>query len=276
MLTEMDDALTQTGSVQNFTMGIKKQQSLGHGSGVTNTVAAQQWSYNFVDVPPGATNLIISVTNLNGTLNALSLLPLDAYVKLGAQPTTNNFDKMMVVTNAHRRLRRRAIRFQSGRRTCRPSSRAAIGLASGIQIRDGSPDQTYSLFATILPPNPTGQEIDLPPAGTAALLDDAVMYSGIYVSNAQPVVSVNVGIAVQTPRISDLVFHLISPDGTRVLLMENRGGADTNGAGVTVLATNIVGRITNVVTNVYYLTFTENTNSQPRQSSMRRRRLCPA
>jgi subtilisin-like proprotein convertase family protein len=60
------------------------------------------------------------------------------------------------------------------------------------------------------------------------------------VSNAQPVVSLNVGIEAQDPRISDLVFHLISPNGTRVLLMENRGGTDTNGAGVTVLVTNVV------------------------------------
>ena len=41
--------------------------------------------------------------------------------------------------------------------------------------------------------------------------------------------------------MSDLVFHLISPDGTRYLLMENRGGTTTNGMGVTLTATNIGG-----------------------------------
>ena len=50
----------------------------------------------------------------------------------------------------------------------------------------------------------------------------------------------NAGIVVQHPRISDLVFHLISPDGTRVLLMENRGGQSTNGAGAIVVTTNLV------------------------------------
>jgi subtilisin-like proprotein convertase family protein len=45
---------------------------------------------------------------------------------------------------------------------------------------------------------------------------------------------------VDHPRISDLVFHLISPDGTRYLLMENRGGTTTNGAGISVLSTSIV------------------------------------
>jgi subtilisin-like proprotein convertase family protein len=51
----------------------------------------------------------------------------------------------------------------------------------------------------------------------------------------------DVAISVQHPRISDLVFHLISPDGTRDLLMENRGGTDPNGAGgVSTVVTNVV------------------------------------
>ena len=36
-----------------------------------------------------------------------------------------------------------------------------------------------------------------------------------------------------------MVFTLISPSGTRVLLFENRGGATTNGLGGIVLRTNI-------------------------------------
>jgi len=66
-----------------------------------------------------------------------------------------------------------------------------------------------------------------------------VTYSHIFVATNLPIVSLNVASSAG-PRISDLVFHLISPDGTRVLLMENRGGADTNGAGVTMLVTNVV------------------------------------
>ena len=44
---------------------------------------------------------------------------------------------------------------------------------------------------------------------------------------------------VNHPRVSDMVFTLISPSGTRVLLFENRGGATTNGLGGMVLRTNI-------------------------------------
>ena len=47
------------------------------------------------------------------------------------------------------------------------------------------------------------------------------------------------------PRISDLVFTLISPDGTRYLLMQNRGGTSTNGAGATIYTTNNIANFSN-------------------------------
>ena len=49
-----------------------------------------------------------------------------------------------------------------------------------------------------------------------------------------------VGLRVDHPRVSDLVFHLISPSGTRVLLVENRGGTTTEGMGATITITNVV------------------------------------
>ena len=73
------------------------------------------------------------------------------------------------------------------------------------------------------------------------ILDDAVTYA--YITNnttAGTISSVDVGLHVEHPRISDLVFHLISPDGTRVLLMENRGGTSPDGCGSAyqMIATN--------------------------------------
>ena len=65
-------------------------------------------------------------------------------------------------------------------------------------------------------------------------------YSTISVPDNAIISSVDVGLRVDHPRISDLVFHLISPDGTRVLLMENRGGTSTNGIGGTYNISNIV------------------------------------
>ena len=76
----------------------------------------------------------------------------------------------------------------------------------------------------------------------AALWDDAVSSSSIIVPNTvtQLVASVSVGMVVNSPRISDYTFTLVSPSGQRVLLMENRGGTDTNGAGMEFIYTNVI------------------------------------
>jgi subtilisin-like proprotein convertase family protein len=234
-LTEADTALTQTGSVQSFTMFIKRQIPLGNGSGVTNSLAPQTWFYDYVDVPPGATNLIISVTNLM----LGGLMPLDVFVKLGAQPTTNDYDKMAVVPTLP--LPHPGISISIGPTDVPPlqPGRYWIGVFN-TDPNLGDPPQTFSLFATILPANPTGTAMDFATTGAMPLLDDAVTNADIWITNTLPVVSVNVGIRVEDSRISDLDFHLISPSGTRVDLMQNRGGADTNGAGATILTTNNV------------------------------------
>ena len=72
------------------------------------------------------------------------------------------------------------------------------------------------------------------------ILDDAVTYDSIFVPRTDIIQDFNVGLRVDHSRISDLVFHLISPDGTRYLLMENRGAETTNGCGVTVVSTNTI------------------------------------
>ena len=50
--------------------------------------------------------------------------------------------------------------------------------------------------------------------------------SVMHVTDRREIADVNVGLRVSHSRISDLVFHLFSPQGTRLLRMENRGGPD--------------------------------------------------
>ena len=68
--------------------------------------------------------------------------------------------------------------------------------------------------------------------------DDAV--TDIYLTNNihSIISSVDVGLLINDPRISDLAITLISPQGTRVLLFENRGAGSTNGLGTFDLGTN--------------------------------------
>ena len=100
--------------------------------------------------------------------------------------------------------------------------------------------------------------LDVNSAGPVPLLDDAVTTDQICVSPTGnipdfTIQDFRVGLQVDHARISDLVFHLISPDGTRYLLMESRGTTSTNGAGLSTLTTNVTTLLTNytvLVTNV--------------------------
>ena len=99
--------------------------------------------------------------------------------------------------------------------------------------------QNFYLIANLGTVTPPAQVI-YTSAGPVPILDDAVTTDSIYVSADQAISSVDVGLRVNHPRVSDLVFHLISPSGTRVLLVENRGGTTTSGMGGTIAVTNIV------------------------------------
>ena len=52
------------------------------------SIQPNSWFYDFIDVPPGATYLTVTVTNYPPAANP----PLELFVKLGALPTTNSFD----------------------------------------------------------------------------------------------------------------------------------------------------------------------------------------
>jgi subtilisin-like proprotein convertase family protein len=69
---------------------------------------------------------------------------------------------------------------------------------------------------------------------------DAVTNSVIFVTNQETIVSIEVGLRADDPRISDMAFTLISPSGDRILLMENRGGDTTNGLGSDLILTNLL------------------------------------
>ncbi len=99
--------------------------------------------------------------------------------------------------------------------------------------------QTVYLIANLTMGKVPGETI-FTSAGPVPILDDAVTTDSIDVPANQAISSMEVGLRVDHPRVSDLVFHLISPGGTRVLLVENRGGTTTQGMGATTTITNIV------------------------------------
>ena len=75
-----------------------------------------------------------------------------------------------------------------------------------------------------------------------ALLDNYTTNLFINIPDQRVIAGVEVGMSIRHPRVSDLRVHVVSPSGTKVLLLENRGG--TNG----------------LTTPDFFGNFTENTN----------------
>jgi subtilisin-like proprotein convertase family protein len=267
ILTEVDDAPTHIGTNTGLTITITPHKDLT--AGVSVLIPGGGYFYGFIDVPVGATNLTIAATNYSGFVTPdgtdFTTYPLDPanpgqlFEKLGEQPAPPptppvNYDKMVILNNGSP---------PGGVITVGPSDIPPIepGRYYVTLYNPSTSPQGYWIIATL----GIGQvqPVDFTPAGPVPLLDDAVSYA--YITNPftiggtnETIASIAVGLRVDHPRISDLVFTLISPDGTRYLLMQNRGNTSTNGAGVTIYSTNDIANVTasgttNSVTNFVFV-----------------------
>ena len=221
LLTLADNAPGNTGRVENLTIRLDPQNL---GSLVARDVLTNACYLDFVDVPIGATNLTVWLYN-----DSTTVLPVELYVHRGNPPTQTSFDQMLVVNS--------------------PSGCLSVNLNNTPSF---SPGRYYlGVFNSNAIPQAIRLDaiVDLDPggsipvaytsAGMAPILDDAVSVSTIHVTNASPILSIDVGVRIDHPRVSDLVLTLVSPSGTRVLLDENRGGTSSNGMGLNVILTNI-------------------------------------
>ncbi len=228
LLTELDDAQAHIGQVDNFSMKIEPHIPVGAG-GTTNvvTVPAGGWFYDYVDVPVGYTNLTVFAADLTQPYPSPVLLAL----QFNVEPTLSNNIAIVGLTNGPLQ-NTNAISYGPPL----TFGRYFIGLYNPDTV-----DRTVSFGVTLGFSASAESVVDFASAGPVPLLDDAVTYD--YITNydhADLIGAFSVGLRVDHPRISDLVFHLISPDGTRYLLMENRGSDSTNGCGATVITTNII------------------------------------
>lgn len=221
IFTFVDDSLTATGLVDFASLRIEESDL------TTNSppfdLPPGGWRYDVVNVPACATNLTLCVFGNN--------LPVGLYIRRGALPTLTTYDKF-----------------------------GLVGPPSGclsLTTSDLPPLSPGRYFVGIHNPNATaltnlqrsvtlefdpncGGGVRFSGGDSQGLLDDAVTNSVITVTNDSRISSVEVGLRVDHPRVSDLAFTLISPRGTRVLLMENRGRTNENGIGSTFVFTNVV------------------------------------
>ena len=237
-----DDAPAFVGSIGGSLLLEKHQDPT---KGILVTVQPQSWYYTYETVPVGYTNL--TVFAVDESPNPPTYLTLA--VQLGFDPTSSN-NIASVLLNI--------------------PDLAPPGLSNSVSI--GPPLTPGTYYIGIYNPDTVAHTVaigatlglydssavtilDYDSTGAVPLLDDAVNYAYMDVTNREVIQGISVGLRVDHPRISDLVFHLISPDGTRYLLMENRGGQDTNGCGADLITTNVFNASANgnglPTTNVY-------------------------
>ncbi len=95
ILTEVDNSLTMTGQVSVFNLLIQPHRDLTGGAIVS--IPPDSWFIDFVDVPPGYTNLTFYSTNLPPIFFPPNQLKM--YEKFNAAPTFTDFDFEADLTN---------------------------------------------------------------------------------------------------------------------------------------------------------------------------------
>lgn len=219
ILTELDNAPGHLGTNVNFTVWLEKQQDLTEGT--TVTILPGQCVTEFLDVFQGITNLTVYGNILSGVGPVSMTVCSDSGCKsttLNSAPANTNQVTFDLTSNP----------------LVNPGTYTVVLCNNGPD-----PVSVYLIAQTIYDLNgivPT----KFFSVGPMAIADDAVSTSSVFVTNDDRIVSVEVGLRVDHPRISDLVFHLVSPDGTRILLQENRGGDSASGMGSNLNTTNIV------------------------------------
>jgi subtilisin-like proprotein convertase family protein len=222
MLTMVDNAPGHVGTNNVFTVFLEKQKDLLAGE--TIFLANNDCSEDFIYVPPEATNLTVTATiTAGGTPVTMDVCPANGSgpacqeVQLGGPTTTN---VVVINKSSHPPLNAgtyvvRICNTSGGNVTVRVQATLEFDLNGIIPNR----------YTSALP---------------IAIPDDAVTNSSIFVSNDDKIVSLEVGVRIDHPRVSDLVLHLISPNGTRVLLDENRGASTPDGMGYNLFVTNTI------------------------------------
>ncbi|MEO7298709.1 MAG: S8 family serine peptidase [Verrucomicrobiota bacterium] len=238
MLAMEDNALNATGRVEYLSLFLERaletNQLFGGGSGfaVSGTIPPQSSRGISFVVPADATNMIISIAPKEGAL--------DTVVRRGILiPTRNPYvDKGTNISPPGGKLTWGLTEatppgpLKPGRHVLRlyNDGGAPVTLNGSVEFELNLTAASFQTYVS---------------GGSASILDDAVTNSVINVKRSGRLVDVEVGVRIDHPRISDLVLHLVSPEGPRVLLAENRGGLTTNGYGFSNLTTNVVDGLQN-------------------------------
>jgi subtilisin-like proprotein convertase family protein len=214
VLSEVDNAATHVGTNNSLQIFLEKQLDLTAGIYVNLEPGACDNEY--VDVPTDATSLIVTATVVS------NIGPVNVSMKLCPLDSTGNGCKSALITN-------------QSPTTLSIDQFDAPPLTAGTYYvglcNNGVGDITLFVKATIVR-NTGAVAVSVPAsAGPVTIQDDSVTYAQIDVTNHMTISDLNVGLLINDPRVSGLAITLIGPNGTRVILFQNRGGTSTNGLG---------------------------------------------
>ncbi len=213
-LTMVDSAPFYTGQVNRLDIRLEpRSEDLTNGVGVLVTIRPGRWWRSVVDVPADATNLLVCVTQDEG--------PVEVYLGRGFEPDQGNYDTFATIAPPGDCL-------SVGRRDVPPLSQGRYFI--GVFNPNGFPVNAR-IRAFVQRDLSARTSIGFRSGGGTTIFDDATTNSVIRVNRPGLIADLNVGVRIEHPRVADLVMHLVSPSGTRVLLAENRGGPDASNYG---------------------------------------------
>jgi subtilisin-like proprotein convertase family protein len=219
-----------TGEVDR--LNIKLEPQIVNTNGTLVDLLPNSWFYDSIDVPDDATNLTVCVSG--------NTAPLDLYISRLGPPTTTSFDYHQKINPPGS-----CLSITVFDQPPLAAGRYYIGVFNGnfivqhIRVTAQALRNPFAIATAIANPG-----------GPVSIRDDAVTYAYLTNLNHMTISSLDVGMLISDPRISDLAITLISPNGTRVLLFENRGATSTAGLGTFSAVTNGSGAPTFSSTNL--------------------------
>jgi subtilisin-like proprotein convertase family protein len=250
LLSEANNDQFVTGFVNNYTVTVDPQPPV---SGFFVTIGAQSWFDDYIDVPNDATNLIISAIYEGEGTNAAGTGPIGIYLTNVDNLSLNDYG----VSNINPPGGSLDLGITNPVPGWPPSTPPLAGGVWYYGIYNQNTSSSVTLYVQVqiqesLTPNLVQNYTN---NTFTPLTTDAHTQSQICITNGQQVVSLQIGVRINDPNLDDLVLHLTSPEGTSVLLFEDRGGYGTNNTNL-----GLTEVTTNGVTNLIYTVFTENTS----------------
>jgi len=208
----IDNALNFTGRVDDVVLTIDKMPDLSDFTFSLQDGGGYRVATN---VGPGAVRLFVTASNLAG--------PLNIYVQRDLAPSPTDFDKSALLNPPGGNLEMTA-------RDVPPLTPGRYHILFYDPV-DGFPQINVQASVTVEYDLSVDNSKDFDSDGEEPLVDDARTNSVIMVTNYQQVANIDVGLRIEHDRAADLSIYLTSPQGTTVLLAENRGRTNTLGFG---------------------------------------------